>query len=261
MLFFSNGIYPTAIKYLSIASGLKPDDADVQKNLAISYFAINDKSKSHEILLDLYRANQNKPHVQADITYLMFHMDLKDQALSNLSKLKQVAASDPIVLKMSAEIAESKGDLVQAARFYEDSFNKDPKDIKTALYYGNLLAKQKNWAKAINLYYKALDANPNEPEFLERLGNLLITCPELPLRDLEKGKEYCERTFIHISSRPNVLIPAGRNLAYIYASMRDKGKALATIRQTINIARRANAPKLVQKDLEDFYSKIQAIPN
>lgn len=260
MLFFSSGIYPPAIKYLVKASALKPDDVDVKKNLAISYYAIGDKSESSKILRTAYSENKDNPHVLADINYLMSHMDLKQEALANLSRLKQVAPADPIVLKMSAELAEAGGNLEQAAKFYESSFEKDPKDIKTIAYFGNLLTRQKNWAKAINLYKEALESNPNEPELLERLGNIYLNCPDQSLRKPEEGKDYCERAFIHISSRPNILIPSGRNLAYYYVLVRDKSKALATIRQTINIARRANAPKPVQTDLEDFYSKIQAIP-
>jgi len=47
--------------------------------------------------------------------------------------------------------------------------------------------------------------------------------------------EYLERAFIHMSSRPNVLLTAGRSLSIACANLGDKASAIRTIQQTMEI--------------------------
>lgn len=257
--FFVKGLYQPAVKYFTRASEIKPEDNDTQKNLAISLSGVGNKQESNEILNKLIKDNRNNPGVLADLTYLLFHLGEREKALGYFSGLKQVSPSNPVVQKMSAEIAEANGEFQKAISLYESSFKGDPKDLKTIRYLGNLLVRQKMWEKSINHYRKALEYHPNEPEFLERLGTLLVTCPDQSLQNIEEGKDYSERAFIHISSRPNTLVVAGKNLSLAYALLGNKQNALSTIRQTINIGRRENIPQAYQAELENLYSKLQKI--
>jgi tetratricopeptide (TPR) repeat protein len=144
---------------------------------------------------------------------------------------------------------------------YEASFRGDPEDVTTIKYLGNLLINQALWDKAISHYRKALEYHPNDPDLLERLGTLLVSCPDWSLRNLEEGREYSERAFVHISSRPNTLVSAGKSLAFAYAMLGNKQNAITTIRQTINIARQENIPPSNQAELEDLYKTFQAMDN
>jgi tetratricopeptide (TPR) repeat protein len=120
---------------------------------------------------------------------------------------------------------------------------------------------QKMWDKSIRHYREALEYHPNDPDFLEMLGTLLIACPDSSLRNIEEGKEYSERAFLHISSPPNILVSAGRSLAYAYAKLGDKQNAIYTIKQTISIARLENISSSYQAELEDLYRTFQAMDN
>ncbi len=262
MLFFLNGLYPQAIKYLTRASDLEPEDTEVQKNLAISYWYAGDKQKSHDILNELLEKNRDNPEVLADIAnVLFFNMRESEKAAGYLTRLKQLSPSNPKVQKLSAGIAEKNGKFREAITMYESSFRGDPEDLTTIKYLGNLLFDREMWDKLIGHYREALEYHPNDPYFLEKLGTLLIACPDSSLRDIEEGLEYSERAFIHISSRPNTLVSAGRSLAYSYAKLGDKQNAITTIKQTINIARRENISASYQAELENLYRTFQHMPD
>jgi len=262
MLFFLNGLYPQAIKYLTIASDLEPEDTEVQKNLAICYWYVGEKEKSHDILNELIEKNRNHPEVLADIiNVLFFNLKESEKAACYLTRLKQLAPSNPKVQKLAAGIAEQRGKFREAITMYESSFRGDPEDLTTIKYLGNLLFSQEMWDKLIRHYREALEYHPNDPYFLEKLGTLLIACPDTSLRDIEEGLEYSERAFIHISSRPTTLVSAGRSLAYAYAKLGDKQNAITTIAQTINIARRENISASYQAELENLYRTFQHMPD
>ena len=78
------------------------------------------------------------------------------------------------------------------------------------------------WDKAINHFRLALVSYPNEPFLLEGLGNLLISCPDSGLINVNEGKEYSERAFINFKSPFATKISAGENLSTAYAMSGDK---------------------------------------
>ena len=162
---------------------------------------------------------------------------------------------------MSAGIAEQAGNYKEAIRLYESSFNKDPEDLSTIRFLGNLLFRQKMWEKYIKHFRTALEYHPNDPYLLERLGTMLVSCPDPGWRNTLEGRDYSERAFIHTTSRSITLVSAGRSLALAYAELGDKQNATTVIRMTINIARRDNISESYQKDLENISRRIQTLEN
>jgi len=258
--FFMKGIYPQAIKYYTRASDLEPDNIEILKNLAISYWSMGDKKKSYEILDKIIEKNKNNPDILADVANtLFFNFRESDKAISMLTRLKKTAPTNPKVQKLAAGVAEKDGKYREAITLYESSFNGDPEDLITIRYLGNLLVRQEMWDKAIRHYRKALEYHPNDPDLLEKLGTLLVRCPDWSLRKIEEGKEYSERAFIHISSRPGTLVSAGKSLAFAYAMLGDKQNAITAIKQTISIGRQENISRADQAELENLYKTFQAM--
>jgi tetratricopeptide (TPR) repeat protein len=142
---------------------------------------------------------------------------------------------------------------------YEASFKGDQEDLTTIRYLGNLLIRQLMWDRAMGLYREALEYHPNDPFLLERLGTLLVTCPDPTLRNIKEGKDYSERAFIHTTSRSITLISAGRSLALAYAELGDKQNARSIINMTINIARAENISQAYQQELENISQGIQSL--
>jgi len=261
ILFFQKGLYPQSMKYLTRALDLKPQDADIQKSLAICYWTMGDKQKTHEILNGLVELNQDKPKLLADITSILFDLGEDELALGYLNKLKQQWPNNPKVQKMSAGLAEKAGNYQDAIALYESSFVNDPEDLSTIRYLGNVLVKEKMWDEYIRHLRSALEYHPNDPYLLERLGTILVTCPDPAWRNTNEGRDYSERAFIHTASHSMILISAGRSLALAYASLGDKQNAYSIINMTLNIARRDGISQSYQKELESIAKRIQTLDN
>jgi len=251
-------LYPQSIKYFTRALDLKPDDAEIQNCMAICFWTVGERQKANEILDALLKEYHDKPDALADVTSLLFDLGEEEKAMVQLSRLKKIAPTLPKVLKMSGGLAERNGDIDGAISFYEQSIKGNPEDITTIRHLGNLLIRHKKWDKAIGHYSESLIYNANDPYLLERLGTLLVTCPHPELRDMNEGKEYSERAFIHTTSRSITLISAGRSLAIADAALGDMPDARQVISMTINLARRENFSSAYLAELENIADRFNA---
>lgn len=261
MFFYQKGIYPQAAKYWIRALELKPGETLIQEYLAKCLWAIGDKQKSSELLNTIIEKNKDNPDVIADVTVLLIQFGLKDEAVENLDRLKKLAPSNPKVQKISGEIAQANGETQKAITFFESAFRGDPNDVETIKNLGVLYQKQQMWDKYIKLYTTANEYHPNNPDFLARLGEVLISCPVLSLQNIEEGKYYCERAFTYYNCPPDIIVAAGSHLAYAYSLLGDKQKAITTISQTINIGRRQNIPASQQAKLEEMLMVFRNMNN
>jgi len=257
IFFYQKGVYQQAVKYWTRALELKPEDVTIQDYLAKSYWAMGEKQKSLDILNKMAENNQENIDVMANVTDLLFQFGQKEKAAVYIAKLQNAAPNHPKVLRMMGETAENIGDLTKAIALYEKSFKADPMDTQTIRNLSDILKRQKMWGKYIGLYRKALEFHPNNPDYLARLGETLITCPEPAYRNMEEGKEFLERAFTHYNCPPDILVSAGSQLAYTYSMLGDKQKAITTVSQTINIARRQNIPASQQAKLETMLRAFQ----
>ena len=261
ILFFQKGLYPQSMKYFIRALDLKPQDADIQKSLAICYWTNGDKQKTNEILNELVKLNQDNPELLTDVTSILFDLGEDDLALGYLNSLKLRWPDHPKVQKMAAGLAEKAGNYQDAIALYESSFINDREDLSTIRYLGNVLVKQQMWDEYILHLRTALEYHPNDPYLLEKLGTILVTCPDPEWRNTNEGRDYSERAFIHTESRSITLISAGRSLALAYATLGDKQNASSIIHMTLNIARRENISPSFQKELESIAQRIQTLDN
>jgi tetratricopeptide (TPR) repeat protein len=257
VFFYQKGIYQQAVKYWTRALELKPGEVTIQDYLAKSLWAVGEKQKSLDILNEMAENNQENVDVMANVADILFQFGQKEKAAATLAILQNVAPNHPKVLKMLGETAENNGELAKAISLYEKSFKGDPMDTQTIRNLSDILKRQKMWGKYIGLYQKVLEFHPNNPDYLARLGEMLITCPDASFRNMEEGKEFLERAFTHYNCPPDILVSAGSQLAYAYSMLGDKQKAITTVSQTINIARRQNIPASQQAKLETMLRAFQ----
>ncbi len=252
IIFFQNGLYKQAARYWTKALELKPDEILLKEYLAKSLLETGEKQESVKLLDDLVAKNPENTEVLAEVTEIMFDYGLKEKAAVYLEKLKQAAPFNPKLQRISGEIAFSDKDFQNALIYYENSFKSDPKDAKTIQGLSEIYKLKQMWIKYISLYRKALIYTPNSPDFLYNLGVMLISCPDAAQRNIEEGKDYMERAFTYYNCPPDILIPAGSNLAYAYSLLGERQKAIITVSQTINIAKRQKISREQMAKLEQM---------
>jgi len=258
MSFFQKELYPESLKYLTRALELNPGDLDIQKRLAICLWHMGEMQKSYYIFDQIIEKNPDNLDVLADVAdILFFDLEERDRAIGYLTLLEHFRPSNPKVQKMAAWMDANNEKIPEAIDLYESSFKSAPEDLTTIKNLGTLLIEQKMWKKSISHYREALEYHPNEAYFLERLGTLLVTCPDTSLRNIMEGREYSERAFIHTTGRSLITISAGRSLALAYSMLGDKHNASAIINLTINVARRAKFSPANMEVLENLSRQIQ----
>lgn len=259
MLYFQKDLYPPAVQYLSAALDINSVDLETQLNLAISLWRTGEQQLSYELLQQIISAHPDDLELLARVADLMFFdLGQAEMAKDYLLVLDHYLPSNPKVQKMSAWMAEINGKTREAVRLYEASFKGDPQDFTCIKNLGTLLTREKMWDKAIQHYRKALESHPNEQYFLERLGTLLVTCPDKAFIDTEEGKEYSERAFFHYRGQSGITVYAGRSLAIANSMLGDKATAQRIINMTISLARSENFSAENMKVLEDFARQLAA---
>jgi len=244
------GLYSQAIKYYTRAAKLQPDNIDVKLSNILCLGNAGMKKQALDSINELFEKNKQNLKVQTDGVYVMLMLGEKEKAASNLADLKKLSPTNPKVQQLSGILLQQDGKDQEALVMYESSFNGNPEDLSTTRYLCDLLMKKKMWDKVINYYSKALEYHPNEPYLLENLGTLLIMCPDLNMRNINKGVEFAERAFINKASPTRTIISAGRSLAEGYSALGDKKNAVNCINIIIGLARRENAPKEFLIELE-----------
>jgi len=259
ILFFQKRMYPESMKYLTRALELKPQDPEILNSLAICYWSMGQQDKSQEILDGLVIESWDNPDVLAKVMNLRYDLGEEEIASVYLGRLKQISPEHPKVLKLEGVMAEKRGDFQKAIALYIASMKKDPEDMSAIRNLGNILFRQKMWDQYIGHLRTALEYHPNDPYLLERLGSILVTCPDPTWRNTREGRDYSERAFIHTDSRSMTLVSAGRSLALAYAELGDKQSAWSVINMTLNVARRENVSPGYQDELTQIARRIQAL--
>jgi tetratricopeptide (TPR) repeat protein len=152
--------------------------------------------------------------------------------------LKNINPANVEARKAEGLLMEMDGNIKDAMLAYEEVAR--AKDLSIIKYLSSLYLKNQQWDRAIQNFRMGLENSPNDPDLLEPLGRLLISCPDAKLRNFEEGKEYSERAYIHHDSPVGTRILAARNLATVYAALGDKQMAVNYINITLNLVRQIN---------------------
>ncbi len=258
LLLYEKELYAQSIGYWTRTLLLKPGDLEIQKRLAISYWKVGEKQKSQNMFEEILKNNPEDFEVLAEVAdILFFELEERQKALGYLVLLDHFSRSNPKVQKMSAWMAQANGEYTESISLYESPFKGDPEDFTTIKNLGALYMSQKMWSKSIQLYREALVYHPNEPYYLERLGTLLVNCPDASLRNYKEGSYYSERAFTHSTDNTMIIIAAGRSLAIASAMLGKKQYAFLVLNSTIEIAQKRNVPQQNLAVLLDLSKELQ----
>ena len=251
---YTYGFYAQALPYYLQAKKLQPVSNEVQANLAYCLWKTNQKEMATSLMNELVQRNKTNPAVLASEVDFLFKTGDQAKAKAYLAALRQVAPTDAKALKLQGMVTEMEGNREAALPFYEASFKKDPSDMEVITKYGNILIDKRDYQKAISMLRTALEIHPNESILLERLGTLLISCPDPKLQNIREGLELSERAFYHVSSNMLTLLSAGKNFALGNAMIGDFETASYYMKVTLNIAKNEK----VSQDYMDVLLRLES---
>jgi tetratricopeptide (TPR) repeat protein len=238
-LLLSKGFNSEAMNYFNQAKKLKPDNSRLALWLLDRGMVNDAKSLLKEQLIK----DPDNLKILTDAVHMMLKLGDVEMAVAYLTTLKKLSPSYRHARILTGMIDERKGDLKSAIKIYEEAFKEDPKDKNIIRYLGKIYIREKMWNKAIIHFRLSLKSYPNEPFLLDGLGNLLISCPDTELVNIDEGREFAERAYINFHSTVPIKISAGTNLATVYAVLGDREKASKYIILTTGIANKVNVSR------------------
>jgi tetratricopeptide (TPR) repeat protein len=256
-MFYQNGFYSQSEMYYNKAAQIKPGDSDVEFCLVLCKWKEGDKPKALQMISNQLEKSPLDVKILTSGVNALMYIGENERAREILSKLKRLAPANPDVMKIAGMFAVSDGNLVQAVEYYEASLKGNPGDLTVIRSLGNLLITRKMWNKSILFLKKALEKFPNDSFLLERLGTLLILCPETEKRNLPEGIEYARRAFNHIKSNPSTVVAAGKSLGAGYKLLGDKQNAFNVLNMTLSVARQNNFPATELATLEQMLNQVR----
>jgi tetratricopeptide (TPR) repeat protein len=248
-LLYNRGLYSQSLIYYKRASELEPEDVGVKSSQVLCLWHDGEKDQAIKYMNSLVLNDRDNLKILTDGVYVMLVAGEKVAARTYLSRLEKMAPLNPRVLLMKGIVQESDGNLSGALYMYKSSFNANPGDMAVIQALGSCLLRLKMWSAAIDHYQKSLSYFPNEPWLLEKIGTLLITCPDQKLRNIEEGKRFSERVFIHKACTPDLTIASGKSIAIAYASEGDFKNAGTYIDWILNVAQTQKAPEQTVTEL------------
>ncbi len=249
-LLFEKEFYKEAEPYYTRALELRPGESEIMANLVLGLYNQGKNIEAENLLSRQVSESVDDPEVIGNAVYIMLVMDQREKAIDNLRKMRTRFPDHPKMFMLSGLLAQQEEDLVHAGEFFESAFSRKPDDLLTIQSLGDVLMRQSQWKQAISLFRKGIEYFPNEPYILERLGSLLVACPDKSLRNYSEGRDYLERVVTHRNSPTPTMISAGRGLAEAYVGLGDKQRASMYMNYVINLARSSLAPERLIDELE-----------
>jgi tetratricopeptide (TPR) repeat protein len=178
--------------------------------------------------------------------------------LKDINKATQVSENmgklypgNPEVFFVKAKIANAESNIKMADEYYLKALQGIPGDMEIISYLAKRYTDQKLWEKVFPLYKNALEKVPNEPVFLEQLGELYLNCPDVKFRNPDRARYYLERAFYSMKSKNFTRISAGKYLSKLFAQENMLDKAIKVINLTLSIANAGKVPETFIQELED----------
>lgn len=237
-LLYGKGFESQAMTYFNQAKKVEPGNS----KLAIWLLSIDKKSDAVSLINEQLKKEPKNERILTDAVRIYLESGVRVMAMTLLSRLDQLYPSSIEAKKAHGLLLEMDGKRTEAETLYEEILNSGQKDLSIVKYLSSLYIQDKMWDKAILVFRKGLENYPNEPELLEQLGSLLISCPDIKLREVNEGKEFSERAYIHYKCPPPTRINAAKNLATAYAISGEKQMAARYIKITLDMVSRGKFP-------------------
>jgi tetratricopeptide (TPR) repeat protein len=253
-LLYSKGFESQAMTYFNQAKKI-----DLGASRLALWLLLRGKNNDAVMLLsDQLKRDPNNERILIDAVHIYLSLGDKEKAIKYLAYLKQHYPENMEAKKETGLLFEMEGKMKEALSIYEEVVKSGAKDLSIYKYLATIYFRDKLWDKAFQNFRQALNDFPNDPDLLNELGSLLISCPDQNLRNINEGKEYSERSFIHFKSSPPNRIMAAKNIATACAMLGDKQTAFRFINITLDmVIKGGSQANISYQDLVSYFKGLK----
>lgn len=254
--------FKEAQAYFMAAENVSGEKPETRSTLAGMYYEkLGMKDKAIAFINQLLKENPNNTSVISDAVFLFLSIEDIKQAKQYLTQLKKIDSTHLDIHVLEGIICMITGNETQSIKHFELAFKVNPEKKFVIDYLETYYQKNKMWSNLLGLYQSALKKFPNDSNIQEAYGSLMINCPDETIRDLNQAKEFSERAFINNKYTLQTRVMAGRSLSIAHFKLKNYGRAVYYIHETIDIAKRARFTKDYIASLEQISSDFQELIN
>lgn len=256
----NKGYKSEAEKYFKVAENIKSTNVKAKATLAGMYFEkLNNKNKALEMMNTLCKNNPKNTDVLSAAIFLYLGVQDFDKAQAVFNKLNQINSLHTNINIFKGIFSKNNHNESKTVYYFKKALIENPSEINIISYLQKHYQKTENWKELQKLYELVLENNPNNSNFQEAYGALLLDCPDNTIQNLKKAQEYLERAFINVVYTMPTKIAAGKSLAIANFKLGNSEKAFYFIQTTISLAKKAKANANYIRHLESILNDFKAL--
>ncbi len=184
LAFLGAGRYREALKDLKIVEELRPEDANVQRDMGKAYQGLAKPDRAAEHYRRALELKDDLVEARALLGMLALETGNHHEAIAQLTRAGREAPADPGIAAGLAAAHARQGNLETADQTFERAAALGPLDAAALNEWGMVLAQTARFPDAAQKFQTALDLEPENAQILVNLG---LTAEALGQRDRAIG--------------------------------------------------------------------------
>ncbi len=168
--YYDNKELAKAIEEYKLAIRKNPKDTFALYNLGVVYQDQGKNDRAMELYQDVLKHTEDT-FSRINLASIHYSQGKKEEAFSQLNIAAQKNPDSAHPLSVLGELQELEGMLDEAEQTYLKALNVDSKHSASHYRLGRLLLKKKNFNQGTEHILKAVEMEPENPSYLEALGN------------------------------------------------------------------------------------------
>jgi tetratricopeptide (TPR) repeat protein len=183
VLLYQRGDYAHARECFQAALALRPGDADMVYNLGRCHDMLGQTPQAEQTYAQCLQLAPNHAECRHSLTVLLVCQNRKDEAARMVEDWLQHEPRRAAAYAEQAYLSREGGDLVAAQRRLQQALALDPHDPCALNELAQVYEAQNRPDRALELYERALDANPRRSDLAQRVSFLKSQGTSRPLPD------------------------------------------------------------------------------
>ncbi len=167
---YDNKKFAEAIEEYKLALRQNPEDTFAIYNLAVVYQDQGKNDRAAELYQDLLKQTEDT-FSRINLASIHYSQGKKEEAFTQLKTAIDKNPDSAHPLSVLGELQEREGRLAESEQTYLAALNVDNKHSVTHYRLGRLLLKRQKFDQGIEHILKAIDIEPENPAYLEALGD------------------------------------------------------------------------------------------
>jgi tetratricopeptide (TPR) repeat protein len=170
---FTRGAYDPARECFQTALCLQPENADLIYNLGQCYQRLGNEQRAEQLYHECLARNPDHAECHHALTLLLLEEGRRQEAVDGVEDWLKRSPENPDALAEDGWLYARGNDPNHAIMRFQDALRYDIHNVRALTELGRVYEEQMHYPdRALSLYQRALQVNPNQPDVIRRVSAL-----------------------------------------------------------------------------------------